>query len=94
MTQLLGQENLYATIVFEDVEKKSIKLMARQPVDILELDFTILLNKIDELKHETAAWKEMHQKLADEISRLKGEKGKPDIKPKGKGDGSGDKDVR
>ena len=78
-------------MVFEDVEKKSIKLMARQPVDKVELDFTILLNKIDELNHETTTWKKMYQKLEDEINRLKGEKGKPDIKPKSKEDGGGDK---
>ena len=41
-----------------------------------------LSNLVEALYHENLTLKEENQKLKDQINRLKGEKGKPDIKPK------------
>ena len=41
-----------------------------------------LCNLVEALYHENLTLKEENQKLKDQINRLKGEKGKPDIKPK------------
>lgn len=41
----------------------------------------LLLNKIEELSEEVAVLKIENQKLRDENNRLKGEQGKPDIRP-------------
>ncbi|MCP4252427.1 MAG: hypothetical protein GY775_03265, partial [Candidatus Scalindua sp.] len=41
-----------------------------------------LSNLIEALNKENIVLKAENQKLKDEINRLKGEKGKPDIKPK------------
>ena len=40
-----------------------------------------LLNTIEHLVHESAKLREENQQLRDEIARLKGEKGKPKIRP-------------
>ena len=73
-------------MVFENIAKQTIESMARQPVKKLKFAFTLLLNKIEKLGHEIADWKEKYQKLLDEHNRLKGEKGRPDIRPGSKGD--------
>ena len=44
--------------------------------------FNHLCNLVEALHRENLALKEENQKLRDEINRLKGEKGRPDIKPK------------
>ena len=41
----------------------------------------LLFNKIEELSEEVTALKMENQKLRDENNRLKGEQGKPDIRP-------------
>ena len=41
-----------------------------------------LLNLVEALHRENLALKAKNQQLKDEINRLKGEKGRPDIKPK------------
>jgi len=41
----------------------------------------LVLNLVEEVKQENAQLREIIQKLRDEINRLKGEQGKPDIKP-------------
>jgi len=41
----------------------------------------LLFNKIEELSEEVTALKMENQKLRDEVNRLKGEQGKPDIRP-------------
>jgi hypothetical protein len=46
-----------------------------------------LLNLIDTLKVENDQLREANQRLRDEVNRLKGEQGKPDIKAKRKKDG-------
>ena len=40
----------------------------------------LLLNLVEELKQETLTQRAEIQRLRDEINRLKGEQGKPDIK--------------
>ena len=42
---------------------------------------TLLFNKIEEQANEISALKMENQKLRDEVNRLKGEQGKPDIRP-------------
>ena len=44
-----------------------------------------LSNLVEALYQENLALKAENQRLKDEINRSKGEKGKPDIKPKGDG---------
>lgn len=41
----------------------------------------LVLNLVEEVKQENDHLREINQKLRDEINRLKGEQGKPDIKP-------------
>ncbi len=62
------------------------------PIDLSSIDFndpdgvkdifTHLSNLVEALYQENLALKAENQKLKDEINRSKGEKGKPDIKPK------------
>ena len=42
---------------------------------------TLLLNQVEELKQENETLGQQVQQLRDEVNRLKGEQGKPDIKP-------------
>jgi len=63
------------------------------PNEIKDLDrareaIGMLLNLVEELKQENIALREQVQGLRDEVNRLKGEQGKPDIKPGEKGGGS------
>jgi len=56
------------------------------PNQIQDLDgarkaLVLLLNLVEEVKQENDEFREIIQKLRDEINRLKGEQGKPDIKP-------------
>lgn len=48
----------------------------------------ILLNLVEELKQENILLREQVQELRDEVNRLKGEQGKPPIKPGKRGGGS------
>ena len=48
----------------------------------------ILLNLVEELKQENMILREQVQELRDEVNRLKGEQGKPPIKPGKRGGGS------
>jgi hypothetical protein len=48
----------------------------------------MLLNLVEELKRENDSLRETVQQLRDEVNRLKGEQGKPKIKPGKKGGGS------
>ena len=52
-----------------------------------------VLNLVEEVKQENDQLQKIIQKLRDEVSRLKGEQGQPDIKPgKKKGQGKGQQD--
>ena len=60
------------------------------PTQITDLEgarqvITLLLNLVEELKQENDGLRREMQQLRDEINRLKGEQGKPNIKPSGKG---------
>lgn len=52
-----------------------------QDVEGMQQAIVRLLNLVEELKQENEQLRAMVQQLRDEISRLKGEQGKPDIKP-------------
>ena len=41
----------------------------------------LLFNLVEEMKQDNRELSEQNQKLRDEINRLKGEQGKPDVKP-------------
>src|SRR5438552_2780482 len=43
--------------------------------------FALLLNLVEELRQENLALRAENQGLRDEVARLKGEQGKPDIRP-------------
>jgi len=63
------------------------------PSQIKDLDQSreaigILLNLVEELKQENMILREQVQELRDEVNRLKGEQGKPPIKPGKRGEGS------
>jgi hypothetical protein len=47
----------------------------------LRQGFALLLNLVEELRRENIGLRAEVQRLRDEVSRLKGEQGKPDIKP-------------
>ncbi len=60
------------------------------PKQITNLDgarqaITLLLDLVEELKQENDSLRGEAQRLRDEINRLKGEQGKPNIKPGQKG---------
>ena len=64
------------------------------PKQITNLDgaqqaIVLLLNLVEELKQENASLRGEVQQLRDEINRLKGEQGKPNIKPGRKGKPTG-----
>jgi cell division protein FtsB len=52
--------------------------------------FNSLLNLIEKLYSENEQYKEANQILKDEINRLKGEDGKPDIKKRNRDQGNSD----
>ena len=52
-----------------------------QDVEGARQAIVLLLNLVEELKQETITQRAEIQRLRDEINRLKGEQGKPDIKP-------------
>lgn len=62
-----------------DLEKLNLSEEARQGL-------VLLLNLLEELKSENDALHALVQRLRDEINRLKGEQGKPEIKPNKKKD--------
>lgn len=64
--------------VFNDIDVEKIDYTNPEEVkNILK----ILLNLVESLYKENQKLREENQKLCDEINRLKGEQGKPDIKP-------------
>ena len=67
---------------WQEIKKTSIKSLLRNPLAQLEVIIKTLINKVDKTENENDALKEKIQKLTDEINRLKGEKGRPDIRPK------------
>ena len=69
-------------MIADDINKKSIASLSKTPRNHLEQVLTVILNKLDEAENQINALKEINQKLRDEINRLKGEKGKPNIHPK------------
>ena len=62
-----------------------------QPPDIDDLSREDLKQLVETLLSEIAALKQTVQALKDEVAHLKGEKGKPDIKPSGMDKGTGPK---
>lgn len=52
-----------------------------QDVEGARQAIVLLLNLVEELKQDNIAYRAEVQRLRDEINRLKGEQGKPDIKP-------------
>jgi len=52
-----------------------------QDVEGARLPVVLLLNLVEELKQENISQRAEIQRLRDENNRLKGEQGKPDIKP-------------
>jgi Transposase IS66 family len=66
---------------FEEIKDKSLELLAKLPFSKLREVLKSLLNYIEDLRVENEKSKALVQRLKDEINRLKGEKGKPDIKP-------------
>ncbi|MFQ5613979.1 MAG: hypothetical protein ACE5H9_17800 [Anaerolineae bacterium] len=83
-------------------EARDWMLVGFDPSQIQDLEgarqaIVMLLNLVEDLKSENDALREEGQKLRDEINRLKGEQGKPDIKPGKKpphGDHSSEKERR
>lgn len=70
------------------------KALENLPVDIetvtdpmIRQAFVVLFNLVERASAEIAALREENQRLKDEINRLKGEQGKPDIRPGRKKDG-------
>ncbi len=78
------------------------KTLTSLPIDIgmiadpiVKQAMTVLLNLVERLSRENAELREENQGLKDEINRLKGEQGQPDIKPnKNRGDISSEKERR
>lgn len=71
-----------------------VQTLASLPIDIgtiadpvVRQAMTVLLNLVERLSAENAALREENQNLKDQINRLKGEQGKPDVKPGKKKDG-------
>ena len=73
----------------EGNRKKQYKNLVPRFSGAVEVILTMLLNKNDELRYEISNWKEKYQKLSDELNKLKGEQGRPSIKPQTK-DNEGD----
>lgn len=66
---------------FEEIKDKSLELLANLPFSKLKEVLKSLLNYIEDLRVENEESKALVQRLKDEINRLKGEKGQPEIKP-------------
>ena len=66
----------------QEIKKTSIKSLLKNPLAELENIFKTLLNNADEMENENDTLKEKLRQLTDEINRLKGEKGRPNIRPK------------
>ncbi|OFZ26730.1 MAG: hypothetical protein A2381_17220 [Bdellovibrionales bacterium RIFOXYB1_FULL_37_110] len=72
---------------FEEVKEWSFKLFKKLGRRELFQAFVVLKNIIEDLTQENKKYKEETQQLRDLVNKLKGEKGKPDIRPpKKKGD--------
>jgi cell division protein FtsB len=54
--------------------------------DSLKNTFELMLNLIEDLQQEALKLKAVNQSLRDEINQLKGEQGRPTIKPNTKSD--------
>ena len=67
---------------FKDIQKLAIEGIAKLPFDTLKEAVKTLLNTIEEITQKMTALGDEVQQLKDEIARLKGEKGIPNIKPK------------
>jgi len=65
-----------------------------QDVEGARQAIVLLLNLVEELKQENLAQRVEIQRLRDENNRLKGEQGKPDIKPSKKSDHSSEEERR
>lgn len=68
-------------MLFEEIKDKSLELLAKLPFSKLKEVLKSLLNYIEDLRVENEKSKAENQRLRDEINRLKGEKGKPEIRP-------------
>lgn len=65
----------------KEIQQFTIKSILKLPKKIVGDIIRTLLNTVEDYSSEIAELKEALQKSKDEIRRLKGEKGKPDIRP-------------
>jgi len=68
-------------VSLKDIQQLAIDVLAKLPFESLKDVLKNLLNVIEEQTSEVKTLKEENQRYKDEINRLKGEKGKPVIKP-------------
>ena len=69
--------------VLENIQNKIEKIEDKKTKEIL----SVLYNLVEDVLSDNTRLREENQALKDEINKLKGEQGKPDIKPKNKKDG-------
>ena len=70
--------------VLESIQNEIEKIEDRNTGTIM----SVLYNLVEDLASENTRLREENQALKDEINRLKGEQGKPEIKPNRKKDGN------
>jgi len=69
--------------ILENIQNQVVKIEDKKAKEVV----SALYNLVEDLVSENTRLLENNQKLKDEINRLKGEQGKPDIKPNKKKDG-------
>lgn len=69
--------------VLENIQNKIEKIEDKKTKEIL----SVLYNLVEDVLSDNTRLREENQALKDEINKLKGEQGKPDIKPNNKNDG-------
>ena len=70
--------------VLENIQNQAVKIEDRKAKEIV----SALYNLVEDIVSENTGLVKENQTLKDEINRLKGEQGKPDIKPNTKKDGN------
>ncbi len=77
---------------FDDIKNWSFKFFKKLGRRDIFKTVVVLVNTVEDLSQEIKKYKEESQRLKDLVNELRGEKGKPDIKPPADSEGEDDDD--